>query len=178
MGLPGSHSRTLYGHFKQGLGRAVLPCAGRLPFRAGGVSLTLFVCDLNQRLESFGYIVPHQFLETVGLMRLQWKSVESVSSEVVRVHATYRLESCDGYYQCSDNHTEDFVTILYRHSRHLAPTEKIYHGRVPSPSHQDERRADFRVLSDCSQTEQRSEWSAHLLVKNWVTLPIGAVFAY
>jgi hypothetical protein len=31
----------------QGSGRAALPHAGRLPFRAGGVSLTLFVCDLN-----------------------------------------------------------------------------------------------------------------------------------
>jgi hypothetical protein len=104
-----------------------------LPFRAGGVSLTLFVCDPNQRLESFGYIVFHQFLETVGLMRLQWKSVESVSSEVVRVHATYSLESCDGYYQCSDNHTEDFVTILYRHSRHLAPLKKSITSASQAP---------------------------------------------
>ena len=97
------------------------------------MSLTLFVCDLNQRLEPFGYIVPHQFLETVGLMRLQGKSVESVSSEVVRVHATYSLESCDGYYQRSDNHTEDFVTILYRYSRHLAPTEKNLSRARPKP---------------------------------------------
>ena len=119
-------------------------------------------------------------------MRLQWKSVESVSSEVVRVHATYSLESCDGYYQCSDNHTEDFVAILYRHSRHLAPTEKIYHGRVPSPSlfqqNQDERRADFRVVIDCSANRtalrmvsaSACEAETLILCKNWVSLCLSA----